>query len=401
MTKTHDELSRLFVEATADGLVAVSLADGRIRFVNPSFASMTGYAREELEGEPVALLTALPNSHASSRDRRIDADIFQVPGFYNEIGLGSRTGEPRYVSVKVRHARLGREDIAFAVVSDDTERLLLVRDLTTKHQTLEGAYVDLERVHSELKSTQDKMIRASKLVALGELAAGMSHELNQPLTGIRGFAQELRELVGQGSAPVAKLCDAILTNADRAAGLLSHLRNFARSEREGAIETPAEPVPLRTTASNVETLLGRQLAKSGVQLEFRGFDEPLVAWGRAYPVEQILINLITNARDAVLDRVRTAPQPAGRVCVKLEAHGDDIVIRVSDNGGGVSEKAKSRIFDPFYSTKEPGSGMGLGLSISYGLAHRMNGELTLESTGATGSTFVLTLPQASTQRRAA
>ena len=385
------------MEATGDALMAVSIPEGRVSFVNSAFAGMTGFTRDEIEGESVTML----NSHSSTepmRERPIDFDMLKTPGFYNDIALVTRDGQIRFVTMKVRHTELKGHTVALAVISDDTERQLLLRDLTVKHQSLETAYQELEGIHSELKVTQEKMLQASKLVALGELASGMSHELNQPLTGIRGFAQEINDLLRTQPKPskkqIRQLAQWIMTNSDKMASLLSHLRKFARQGREeAAADAPPVAVALTEVVHSVQVLLARQLEKQNVILEVRNIHDQLQTWGRAHPIEQILINLVTNSRDAVLEQKRNNPSHKGKILVTAGEMANHTWLRVTDNGCGMSDSVRARIFDPFFSTKETGQGMGLGLSISFGLAHKLGGELSLESTSATGTTFLLKLPR--------
>jgi len=272
-----------------------------------------------------------------------------------------------------------------------------VRDLATKHLTLETAYVELEAMHNQLKLTQEKMIQGSKLMALGELAAGMSHELNQPLTGIRGFAQEIEDILRSEAKPrkaeVRRLADLIVQNADKAAALLSHLRGFARKEKRSFDEAPRQPEAVDAALSlrSALALLGRPLERAGIRLETRGLDALPALSSQGHAFEQVLINLITNSRDAILERAEATKRPGGRILVVGRVRNGLAEIAVSDDGAGVPPAARDKVFDPFFTTKEPGQGMGLGLSISYGLAHEFGGDLFLESSSASGSTFVYQL----------
>jgi PAS domain S-box-containing protein len=407
----NPELYRLFFEEASDALLTVNMADGRIVSANRAFQGLTGYSSEELEGESLSLLS--PGfDESQSRERGLDKSILEIAGFYNDVSLSTRDGGLRIVSVKVRHVKLDSKHLALVVLSDDTERQLLVRDLATKHQSLELAYIELERVHSELKVSQSRMAQAAKLAALGELSAGLSHELNQPLTGIRGFAQEVADILKSEAKPSKKnithLCGEIISNADKMAALLSHFRDFARSEKQEFKNQNlerAEAVNLNDVVSNVSRLLSRQLDKNDIELVAKIPDSFPMASGRALSFEQVLINLVTNSRDAILDKRRThtgAKQTKGRILIHAEAaKAGWIELRVVDNGSGVPDTAKSRVFDPFFTTKEPGHGMGLGLSISFGIVHRFGGELRLESTSGSGSTFVMRVPMAEPQAKKA
>lgn len=400
----HSDLYRLFFEEAGDAVVAAHLPETTLFAVNQAFVTLTGYSREELEGESLAVLNPPPEGE-DGRARHLSPEILAVPGYYNDVALSTRDGQVRFVTVKVRHAELGGRPVALAVLADDTERQLLVRDLATKHLSLETAYSELETMHVQLKTTQEKILQASKLVALGELAAGMSHELNQPLTGIRGFAQEIDDLLKTDPKPkkssVRKLSHEIVRNADKMSALLSHLRNFARRERgsagrEGRTEArQAEAVSLSACLGNVENLLRRQLERHHVRLEVRGFDKVPDVLSQPHAFEQVLINLITNSRDALLDkRSVTGREFEGHIQVTATRAGEWIEVRVHDDGAGIPPSSRDKIFDPFFTTKEPGKGLGLGLSISYGIAHEFGGDLCLESSSESGTTFLYRLKQA-------
>jgi len=397
----HSELYRLFFEETGDALVAAHLPESTLFAVNQAFVTLTGYSREELEGESLAVLNP-PMDGVDERARHLGPDILAVPGYYNDIALSTRDGQVRFVTVKVRHAELAGKPVAFAVLSDDTERQLLVRDLATKHISLEGAYSELETMHAQLKATQEKIAQASKLMALGELAAGMSHELNQPLTGIRGFAQEIGDILRKDPKPkksqIRKLGDEIVRNADKMAALLSHLRDFARRERgnagrEGRSEPRrAEATSPATSLANVENLLRRQMERHHIVFEVSGFDRVPEVLSQPLAFEQVLINLITNSRDALLDkRAVTGRTHEGHIRVTAKTSGEFVEIRVHDDGAGIPAAARDKIFDPFFTTKDPGKGLGLGLSISYGIAHEFGGDLCLETSSESGTTFLFRL----------
>jgi PAS domain S-box-containing protein len=399
----HAELFRLFFEESSDALLAVKLPSGTILGANKSFSTLTGFSVEEIESENMSVLT-VGSKHGDIRERTLDLEVLKASGFYNDIAIFTRDGAFRIVSVKVKHVQFGGENLALAVLSDDTERQLLLRDLMVKHQSLESAYQELERVHQQLQVSQDKMAQSSKLAALGELSAGLSHELNQPLTGIKGFSQEILDVLRTDQKPskkaIRKLTEEVILNSNKMAGLLAHFRNFARAERDGSKNknTDAiEVVDLKQSLDSVLRLLGRQIEKVKIACTVQNVkSESLLGKGLAASVEQILVNLVTNSRDALLERMAREPETKflPRIAITLDADPRWVYVRVQDNGSGISESIQRRIFDPFFTTKDPGKGLGLGLSISFGIAHRLGGELSLESsTPGSGTCFLLKLPR--------
>lgn len=393
-------LFQAFFEESSDALLAVRLKDSSIFRANKTLTALFGLSREEIEGERMTVLQSSAPS-GFERERSLSHEVVENEGYYNDILIVTKSGEPRFASVRVRHLVVDDERYALIVLSDDTERQLMMRDLVAKHQSMELAYQELERVHFQLKETQEKMAQASKLVALGELAAGMSHELNQPLTGIRGFAQELHDIVKTEKKPrrsqLTELSFDVIQNADKMAELLSHLRDFARKERnhfDASNQTESESVSVNAAVHNVLKLLNKQFEDRDIKIDVNAIPDTLAVLAQTHPVEQVLINLFTNSRDAIVDKRETQPKLKGHI--SFEAHLEDnfVCMRIRDNGPGVPTSTRERIFDPFFSTKSQGKGLGLGLSISFSIAHNFGGELYLEESNSLGSSFVLRLPVA-------
>jgi two-component system C4-dicarboxylate transport sensor histidine kinase DctB len=400
-------LFQAFFEESSDALLAVRLKDSSIFRANKTLTALFGVTREEVEGERLTVLQNSVMPAGFERERSLSHEVVENEGYYNDILIVTKAGEPRFASVRVRHLEIDSERYALMVLSDDTERQLMMRDLVAKHQSMEQAYQELERVHFQLKETQEKMSQASKLVALGELAAGMSHELNQPLTGIRGFAQELHDIVTTVKKPkraeLAGLAQDVIQNADKMAELLSHLRDFARKERnhfQTSSDHPHEAVPVATSLANVLKLLHKQFEDRGITVDVSVIPESLAVRAHTHPFEQVLINLLTNSRDAILEKRETQKNLKGHISFEAHLENSQVVMRVRDNGPGVSASIRERIFDPFFSTKSQGKGLGLGLSISFSIVHNFGGELHLEESGPQGSCFVLKLPIAVAKREA-
>jgi len=252
------------------------------------------------------------------------------------------------------------------------------------YRRLEVAFEALDRAHGELKSTQAQLVQAAKLAALGQLGAGIAHELNQPIQSIQGFAQRI---LRHGEAPVVRHRDEleIIVNAThRMAHIVQNIRMFAREGKPQ--RQPLDPVqPMRQALE----LLQRQLEELGVQVEWQVRTLPRVL-GDPVQLQQVFLNLIMNARDALV----TLPEGVARaLTLSGSAERDRITLIVADSGPGVPGELSGRIFDPFFTTKEPGEGVGLGLSISYGIIKDHGGELLCEP-AASGARFSVVLPVA-------
>jgi signal transduction histidine kinase len=250
----------------------------------------------------------------------------------------------------------------------------------------------------ELKRAEAQLIQSSKLASLGTLASGVAHELNQPLAIIRAIAQQNLEALSDALTPeqaqlLREDLQIIHRQTVRMSQIIQHLRAFSRKPRE-----EFEPVSLNDVAQNALILLREQLRQRGITLiENYAPDLPPVL-GEANSLEQIVINLLTNARDAL------ESHPDGQIAIETATYDDGkrvyAELRVRDNGPGVPEDIRQQIFDPFFTTKDPNKGTGLGLAISLEIAQKHHGFLLLGETER-GAEFILRIPVAESRQQAA
>ena len=240
---------------------------------------------------------------------------------------------------------------------------------------------DLTRALAVFRQTRDDLIQAAKLAALGQMAAGLSHELNQPLAAIRSHAHNGALLLERGQPEEArKAIGRIQALTTRAADLIAHLRRFAR--KPGVVLTPV------SVGDTIETALS--LFEPRFQAERVMLTRELPA-GRLHVhaedirLEQVLVNLIANALDAI------AGMDGATIAVGARRSGHTVEIWVADSGPGIDRAHLERIFDPFFTTKPVGSGLGLGLSLSYNIIKDLGGTLAVAETGPTGTRFLITL----------
>ncbi|MEM1299062.1 MAG: ATP-binding protein [Pseudomonadota bacterium] len=239
----------------------------------------------------------------------------------------------------------------------------------------------VEQRTAELRATQDQLVQASKMTALGQMYAGLSHELNQPLAAIRAFAENGARLLqlDRRSDAEGNLGE-ISAQVDRMTRIIKGLRGFARVEDE-----LIEPVDFRTAVTEALALTQTSLSQSGVHLTTNLPGSAVMVRAGLVRLQQVVVNLLSNAADATVDRADR------RVDLVLT---EDAVLTVRDNGHGIEDT--SRVFEPFYTTKELGTskGLGLGLSISYGLIGSFGGVLTAENHAQGGALFTVRLPLA-------
>jgi len=254
----------------------------------------------------------------------------------------------------------------------------------------EGSEDDWTRVISltsditEIKESQAQVIQASKLATLGEMATSVAHELNQPLNVIRMAAGNSRRKVKKGNPDLEYLdqkLERIETQTARAAAIIDHMRMFGRK----AEEKPEEIDP-RKVITNAIDLMGEQLRLAGIEVVTDFPDKCSKVFGHTIQVEQVVINLLTNARDAMTDR-----EGDSKITLRVSEDEAGVHISCQDTGGGIPKDVIPRIFEPFYTTKEMGKGTGLGLSVSYGIIRDIGGSIVAENVDG-GARFTIKLP---------
>ena len=289
-------------------------------------------------------------------------------------------GQKRYFEARLSPV-VGDE--VFAIVRDISEQRAAERAIREAEQTLEA-----QRTLS---------MRSDRLRSLGEMAAGIAHELNQPLMGVRGLAEHcLIALSRRWILTEDKLrqrLSAIVEQSDRMSHIIEHVRMFAREAGGDA----AQPVDVNEVVHSALGMISAQFGSHGLQLECElGDDLPSVE-ANQFSLEEVLLNLINNARDAVEDDGSRTGSVGPRVLVRTTVAGEQgdgqrVRIDVADNGAGIRPEILEKVFDPFFTTKDPDKGTGLGLSISKSIVEEYHGELSIESSPGQGTTTTILLP---------
>lgn len=373
-------------EHVSDAIFTVSAGNG-FDDANMAALEMTGYVKDEFMG--LSLESLDPGSKVPSRTRPLSRAFLDTEGTYEDIAILCKDGQIRIVDLSVRKVSSQGKDLAIALLRDVTEKKRMEREVITKHQELRNAYLELEKKNADLKSTQEMLVQAGKMAALGELAAGIAHELNQPLMSIRGYAQELDYTLGliqmdQAKKNETKLSLAeIVSGADKMAKIISHLRTFTRKSTEDF-----ETFDIQQPIEEALKMVSRQLQSHGIEV-VRDFEAGVPAvYANALQLEQVFINMTTNARDAI----DATKRGRGKISIRTRKAGKFVEVRFQDDGIGMGEKTLSKAFNPFFTTKEVGKGMGLGLSLSYGMINKIHGSIRIESEEGRGTTFVIQVP---------
>jgi signal transduction histidine kinase len=254
-------------------------------------------------------------------------------------------------------------------------------DITERKKAEEA----LQNAYHQLKETQEQLIQSGKMVAMGQLSAGISHELNQPLTGIKGFTQAILMDLDE-SSPIRQDLKKIEQQAERMDKIIKNIRLFAQKAR-----FKLEPIDINQPIEDSFMLLNQQLKLHNIKVEKHLKPDLPKIKGDANQLQQVFLNLITNARDAI-DALNKNSGGAINVTTDLDKDRQNIKVVFSDTGCGIKKEELNNIFNPFYTTKSPGGGIGLGLSICYRIIQDHKATIEVNSKRGKGTSFILIFP---------
>ncbi|MBU2499533.1 MAG: PAS domain S-box protein [Proteobacteria bacterium] len=285
--------------------------------------------------------------------------------FMDQVRHLTKEGRTIYVSVRVSPSKyLGRE--ALIVTSSDIS----------------------QRVEIE-----QQLIQASKMATLGEMATGIAHELNQPLSVIKTssnfFMRKLNKEQLIEPKTLFGLANKISSNVDRASKIINHMREFGRKSFVNK-----EEVDVNKVLRDAYDILNQQFKLRGIEAVWSLQERLPMIMAEATRLEQVIINLLVNARDAIEDKIESEKGRRGEEKIFIRTHSDrtTVTIEVADTGPGIPEGLVGKIFEPFFTTKKVGKGTGLGLSISYGIVKDFGGTIEAVPTKGGGAHFVITFP---------
>src|SRR6266480_5077486 len=243
---------------------------------------------------------------------------------------------------------------------------------------------EVQRREHEVREKQEQLVQAGKLATLGELTTGVAHELNNPLNNIGLFIGNVIDLIELREADPQRMLHELhsaMQQVHKATEIISHLRTFGR-----AATVSREPVVINQVIQRAISLVHKQLHLRQIEVQLRFPSEDVIVIGNAIQMEQVFINLLTNARDALADVTQKM------ITITCTVKTDVVNIHFCDTGHGIPAGLEQRIFDPFFTTKEVGAGTGLGLSITYGIIKEHQGSIAVESRPGEGARFLIQLP---------
>ena len=341
----------------------------KIIYVNPATEKLFGYKDHELLGKDPTILNADPD--AGNIHKNILDTVCQNKVWSGEILNRKKNGDLFYI-----------QDTIYKLTDEKGDFI---------------AFVGFAEDINDRKKLEQQLLQAQKMEAVGQLAGGIAHDFNNILTAIIGYGNLLKTEM-RTDDPLTMYIQRILTSAQRAANLTRGLLTFSRTQ----IMQP-RPLNLNDIIKGIDELLSRLIGES-IELSILLTHEDLTIMADSSQIELVLLNLSTNAMDAMPDggdlTIRTERVTSGNNLMKsqgLEKSSYYALLSITDTGQGIDEMTKERIFDPFFTTKEVGRGTGLGLSMAYGIIKQHNGHIDVYSEPGKGTTFKVYFPLIQTQ----
>ena len=325
---------------------------------NDSVASVYGYPKDSIIGTSFLRLFR-------KEEKEYYENLIKTSAVINQARHFNGNGDPLFVNIRISPSDYPGGKVLLVTTSDITKRL----------------------------ETEQQLIQASKMATLGEMATGVAHELNQPLTVIktasRFFIRKIAKNEKIEDGVLSDMATEIDSYVDRATKIINHMRQFGRQS-----DVTLEKVQVNSVLERALEILGQQLKVRGIEVAWDLFpDLPLVL---ADPdrLEQVFINLLINARDAIDEKGQSQAHQKEAKKITLKTRADDrvITVEVADTGSGIPPSMLERIFEPFFTTKKVGQGTGLGLSISYGIIKDCKGSIRAVSKENEGTSFIINFP---------
>ena len=361
--RESEERYRALFEQAKDGIGLVRLTDHHLIEANDMFCAILGLRQQDCIGRDIRelLRTSTPNAQP---------DLMMSnghPSGETELTIQTARGKPLPVSV------------SFAPLSTETEKvmILVLRDLSVRKQ-----------LEADREEMQQQLYQSSKLASVGELSAGVAHEINNPLNGVINFAQLLKDEDKPRSEFEQQMIDGIIDEGGRIAKIVRGLLAFARAEAH-----EFEQVHFADSVETSIALFARQFKKDGINFEIDL--EPNLPLVRAdgSRLRQVVVNMISNAHHALKAKTFDPLEPKVFKITARRAGKTGEIVRVEfyDNGVGIKREDLGKVFDPFFTTRRDAGGTGLGLSVSFGIIRDFGGTISVESEEGKFTRFIIEL----------
>ncbi|MCS6851866.1 MAG: PAS domain S-box protein [Gemmataceae bacterium] len=372
------------LEAAVDGIISID-ERGIIQTINPAAERLFGYNAEELVGRNVGILMPPPycDEHDQYLARYLATGQKRIIGIGREVVGRRKDGSTFPMELSVAEARWGNRRAFVGIIRDITERKRAEEALRQTNASLESAVAELKAKNAEIRAMTQQLWQAAKLASVGELAASIAHELNNPLATI---SLRIESVLSRTPAddPRRRALEIIDQEVRRMSRLVANLLDFSRRGEE-QIST----VDTRRELAEAVELVAHHLRKRQIQVVQELTPGTPDIFADRQKLRQVFLNLLTNASDAMPQggtlTLRTAP-------TTMDDGRPAVLIEFSDTGIGIPAANLPRIMEPFFTTKEEGKGTGLGLAICRRVIQEHQGTITITSTEGVGTTVTLRLP---------
>lgn len=367
---------RSFMESAGDAILVVDRATRTIQEANGRAVEYTGTPKEELVGKDLGFLF---DDSALARYEKV---VAAGSGRLGRERLRERAGAGLYFEITISMIASPSGEVAHLIIRDITSRLIMEAQLKEYNESLEEM---VTRRTMELEKAHDDLLQAGKMAAIGELASGVAHEINNPIAIISGYAEDLMdnikavslERIGRDKALAA--LSMITAQAERCMDITNSLLNFARRQ-----EIFLSPVNINQVAVAAQNMALHKVGEKKVRMENR-LDASLPSISSDLNIiDQILLNIYNNAMDAI--------EGEGAITTVTALEDGCVSVSIEDTGTGIPQDVMPKIFDPFFTTKPVGKGTGLGLSLCRQLVERLKGKIRVGSETGRGTVFTVTLP---------
>lgn len=346
-------------------IVAATDENGIITYINDKFCEVSGYNREELLGKTHKVINS--GYHPKSFFTHLWKTITQGQVWHGEVCNRRKNGETYWVYTTI---------VPFFDEHHKINQYLSIRYEIT----------DLKMAQQTILDQQEKLVAASRLSAIGEMAAAITHEINNPLGVVLGRVEMLKSMINEGVTDreeLLKVADTIEVTGQRIAKIVRSMKTMAHHNQEAE---PAGRISVHSLINDAVDLCNFRFENHGVLLKKPVVDEKLTVECRSHQIVQVLVNLLNNSFDAIQS------QKTKWVAIEVQERAEAIDIAVVDSGSGVSEETQKKMFNPFFSTKSVQYGTGLGLSISQGILRQNGGTLEYDNRSP-NTRFVVTIPK--------
>ncbi|HEV7857592.1 MAG TPA: ATP-binding protein [Pyrinomonadaceae bacterium] len=362
--RASEERYRSLFEHAVAGIAVLTASDHKLLEVNNKFGAMLGYRRQQVIGKDIREL-GWGISEGSTPEELVKA-------------LNGSLAEKRELTIQTAAGVRLPVAASSNTISTEKERLIIIfiHDISRRKQ-----------LEAEKDEMQRQLFQSSKLASIGELSAGVAHEINNPLNGIINFAQLLKDDEVARTETQRMMLDRIISEGERIAEIVRSLLTFARQDAPKSTR-----VNLAETIASSLALFGHQLDKDGITVSIELPVKMPLVWADSSRLRQVMVNMISNAHHAL--KAKSSGKKVLRISGRAVVEGDErkVCLEFFDSGTGMDQKIIDKVFDPFFTTKRLDGGTGLGLSLSFGIIRAYGGNITVESEKGSYTRFRMELP---------